>query len=212
MISPEELQGKEYSLEEKFALWLLGKVKDYKFAENELSTFSLTISVPHYEVPVVPDQFIINEWDEVTGSPEYILCSEATDVFKKLNWYDSYTMHGMPNLTVFFNTKKYTDKEKEVLTNKYPDIDITPLLNVRENLLKQFDIPEIDLEAFDKWFSDVVNKHKSNLTKREKLTHEIIFTKNEINRDYMYGGRFLKPYATYLEKEGWRPGYCSAEW
>lgn len=30
MISHEELKGQEYSLEEKFVLWLLKKVKDYK--------------------------------------------------------------------------------------------------------------------------------------------------------------------------------------
>lgn len=223
----QELLDRDKTCE--FAQWLADYVRNHTFEKLDLVNGYFMLDKGILDAKTyypsgseIPDEFLnyetCDDADSWLAKSDYVyrrLNKESTKVFKDLGWqiHDGYTR----NIIVHFNSATYTDTEKLSLRVKYITIDISSLINLHDNLFKQFNLPEPDLDKFGEWFHDVAFKHKDNLTDKEKSSQSFTLTEEELNKNYVckniYGDCwFYFPYREYLEDNGWKVDGTTISW
>lgn len=223
----QELLDRDKTCE--FAQWLADYVRNHTFEKLDLvngyfmlDKGTIATKACYLNGSEIPDEFLscgTVAAEDIRGlkiNRVYRqLNTESAKVFKDLGWEvdDGYAR----NIIVHFNSATYTDTERLSLRVKYINININPLINLHDNLFKQFNVPEPDLSEFAEWFHDVVFKHKANLTDKEKSGQAFPLTEEEINKNYIcknvYGNCwFYFPYREYLENNGWKVDGTTISW
>lgn len=207
MINAKEMYSLSPTKQEKFIKWLAETVKCYKFSKSDMLDCSMNLMQRHSFEPIIPREFLFSYEDSIEDSMGdgflYKLNSESAQVINDFGWVED--DYHLTDFIIYFNEFTYVESKRKELKNKYPNSDIEPLLNLHDNLFSWFNIPEINLLDFDKWFTDIVTKHKSNLTNEERNGYKIILAEEEQNNYYMYRGVFYKPYSDLLQANGWLP-------
>lgn len=211
----------------RFAQWLADYVKNHTFEKLDLINGYFMLDKGIIDAKTcypsgseIPDEFLSYATEDIGGlKTDYIyrqLATESTKVFKDLGWqiHDGRAR----NINVHFNALAYTNREKTTLKMKYyDDVDISPLINLHDNLFKQFNLPEPNLYEFGEWFWGVATKHEDNLTDEEKSSQAFTLTKEELNKNYLYKNEygdywFYFPYSRYLEDNGWEVDGTTISW
>lgn len=216
----------EWNKTREFAQWLADYVRNHTFEKLDLVNGYFMLDKGIIDAKTcypsgseIPDEFLSYATENVGGlKADYIyrqLDTKSTRIFKDLGWqiHDGYAR----NIIIHFNSIAYTDTEKLRLRAKYITTDISPLINLHDNLFKQFNLPEPDLDEFGEWFHDVALKHKDNLTDKEKSSQSFDLTEEELNKNYVcknvYGNCwFYFPYREYLEDNGWKVDGTTISW
>lgn len=222
MIKAEEMCSSTYDEQVRFVHWLAETLdpKCWRYLDIDIVNNSINFMSDFSDELIIPREFLTTniiryDWSDHKTKQ---LNKVASKVISNLGWHNS--GYNISDFIIYFNDTTYTNRERRKIKRNYPDVDINPILNFRDNLFKKFGVPEINLPNFDKWFTELATKHKDNLTQEERNNHGIILTNEEYNRNYIYKGEFLNPYDKLLTKNGWHinhsyyqeHGYILVKW
>lgn len=224
----QEMVGRDTTY--RFAQWLSDFVSNYTFRKTDLTGGYFMLDKGTTDImgwsqseSEIPDEFLCYEtgddadaWTAKNGYVYRRLNEESTKVFKDLGW--QINDGRARNINVHFNSLAYTNREKTTLKMKYyDDVDISPLINLHDNLFNQFKLPEPNLYEFGEWFWGVATKHEDNLTDEEKSSQAFTLTEEELNKNYLYKNEygdywFYFPYSRYLKDNGWGVDGTTISW
>lgn len=210
MIKAEEMHCSEHNEQIRFIQWLntVLNINNYKNLNVDMANSYIDFMRKTPSSPTIPMEFLVKSSSKYPWHDpiKYQLNKSASKFLSSLYW--SITDYSSPDFMIYFNDTTYTETKRKQLKKLYPDVDIDSIINFHDNLFKKFGVPEINLPRFDEWFTELVTRHKHNLTNEERNNHGIIITKEEQNSDYIYEGEFYNPYEKLLKANGWYVDNC----
>lgn len=200
MIKPEEIKWVD---QEEFIKELTTVIRYYHFTEDNAMNCSIDLMSKHGNKLLIPKSFLAKHYESALDDPTYSLNDVASKVLSSLGWCEENAGFHLFDFIIRINYFTYSEHERSKIQRMYPSVDVSPLLDLHDKLFSKFNIPETNISSFDNWFTEIVTKHKDNLTDTEKRKHSIILSETEKVNDYMRYGTFYKPYARYLADNGW---------
>lgn len=200
MIKPEEISWCDQEL---FIKELATVAKYCPFTENDAMTCSIDLMPKHDDKLLISNSFVTSQYNGTFDKDFYKLNNEASKALSSLGWYEEDEGFHIFDFIIRINCTTYSEDERKQLQHMYPNIDVSPLLDLHDKLFSKFNIPETNISSFDDWFTNIVTKHRNNLTDTERRKHSIILNEVEKNNDYMRYGVFYEPYRRYLKDNGW---------